>query len=401
MYNYQWDAESHMVGVYQSADGSLVSLNTYNALGQRVEDMTPTSTTDEAYGAGGNLLLRFTGDSNSRSFVPFNGRILAEYYCGGMIFDHSDEIGSITTGTDCTGNAVNERLFYPFGESWTGYALPTLGMHQEFAQLPDYDAETDQYNTLNRHYSPQGRWMSPDPGGLKAVKLDDPQTWNMYAYVRNNPTTRIDPTGLDDITYDQSGNEIDRKKRGFWHNLFVGDTWKLKADSGNTYKLDDALTPLKNGQKYSIISQQQTSGLLANFLTKNATAPGSPGAGPATVLQNSPTGQAWDFKNTSDVKSLGRALFLYTDNNLYHADYLGNLARGYIMASNGWPETVSKAGAGLYQLKEAGRGPVAAGPAWSYYDDPRDTEAIGRGYDLWNSSQQPPSTGEMPFFPLP
>ncbi len=182
-------------------------MNTYNALGQRVEDITPTSTTDEAYGAGGNLLLRHTGDSNSRSFVPFNGRILAEYYCGGMIFDHPDEIGSLTTSTDCTGNTVNEKLFYPFGELWTGAAIPNLGAHQTFAQLPDYDPETDQYNTDNRHYSPSGRWMSPDPGGLKYVHMDDPQTWNLYAYVRNNPTTLTDPTGLEyGSSYNSSGN---------------------------------------------------------------------------------------------------------------------------------------------------------------------------------------------------
>jgi RHS repeat-associated protein len=192
---YQWDAEGRLAAVTSS--GSLVSLNTYNALGQRVEDVTQTSTTDEAYGAGGNLLVRYTGDSNSRSFVPFNGRLLAEYYCGGTIFDHPDEIGSVTTATDCTGNIVNEKLFYPFGELWTGAAIPNLGMHQTFAQLPDYDPETDQYNTANRHYSPSGRWMSPDPGGLKVIHLDDPQTWNLYAYVRNNPTTAVDPNGTD------------------------------------------------------------------------------------------------------------------------------------------------------------------------------------------------------------
>jgi len=181
-------------------------LNTYNALGQRVEDVTQTSTTDEAYGAGGNLLLRYTGDSNSRSFVPFSGRILAEYYCGGMIFDHPDEIGSATTATDCAGNNVQERLYYPFGEFWTGAG--NLGMHQEFAQLPDYDPETDQYNTANRHYTPSGRWLSPDPGGLKVVKVDDPQTWNMYAYVRNNPTTLTDPTGL---TIDSSECDVNKQ----------------------------------------------------------------------------------------------------------------------------------------------------------------------------------------------
>jgi RHS repeat-associated protein len=174
----------------------VVSLNTNNAWGQRVEDITLATTTDEVYGADGELLGRFTGDSNARSFVPFGGGLLAEYFCGGMIFDHSDELGSLTASTDCTGKNVNEKMFYPFGESWTGAAMPNLGAHQVFGKLPDYDAEIDQYNTANRHYSPMGRWMSPDPGGVKVVHLDDPQSWNMYAYARNNPTTMTDPTGL-------------------------------------------------------------------------------------------------------------------------------------------------------------------------------------------------------------
>ena len=190
--------------VYLNANGSLVSMNTYNALGQRVEDISQTlvngvwqsQTTDEAYGAGGNLLLRYPGDSNSRSFIPFNGRLLAEYYCGGMIFEHPDEIGSATTATDCAGNVVQERLYYPFGEFWTGFGgTASAGMHPVFAQLPDYDPETDQYNTANRHYSPSGRWLSPDPNNAGADPRD-PQTWNMYAYVRNNPLNGTDPDGL-------------------------------------------------------------------------------------------------------------------------------------------------------------------------------------------------------------
>ena len=197
-HTYQWDAEAHLTVAYLS--GTAVQTNTHNALGQRVRDVTQTNTTDEAYGADGSLLWRYTGsssDPNQRAFVPFSGGILAEYYSGGTIFDHPDEIGSITTASDQTGNNLQERLYYPFGEAWTGVNLNNLGMHQTFSKLPDYDAETDQYNTLNRHYSPSGRWLSPDPGGLKVVRLDDPQTWNMYAYVRNNPTTLSDPSGLE------------------------------------------------------------------------------------------------------------------------------------------------------------------------------------------------------------
>ena len=196
---YQWDAEAHLTVAYLS--GTAVQTNTYNALGQRVRDVTQTNTTDEAYGADGSLLWRYTGNSsdpNQRAFVPFSGGILAEYYGGspgGTIFDHPDELGSITAGTSYNGSVCQERLFLPFGEAWTGAG--SCGMHQVFSKLPDYDAETDQYNTLHRHYSPSGRWLSPDPGGLKVVRLDDPQTWNMYAYVRNNPTTLTDPSGLE------------------------------------------------------------------------------------------------------------------------------------------------------------------------------------------------------------
>lgn len=198
---YQWDAEGHLTRVLNGAM-TTISWNIYNALGQRVMNQSSISTTLEAYGADGELLWRNTGNSNDpnqRAFVPFGGGILAEY-AGGVppatVFDHPDELGSLGASTDFTGNYSNEKLFYPFGELWTGAAGSGYGMHQTFAKLPDYDAEIDEYNTANRHYSPSGRWMSPDPGGMKVVHPENPQTWNLYAYVTNNPTTMADPTGL-------------------------------------------------------------------------------------------------------------------------------------------------------------------------------------------------------------
>ena len=380
----QWDAEGRMI---QLDSGANAINDTFNAFGWRVYTTYPSiPATNYFYDPQGKFLVGYFGNWNAP--VPFQGRTLAMYTEGAgspLFFDHPNALGSEGQWTNTSGGYGGELQFYPWGQE--GPNTTNGNVYQYYAGLLLYDPQSDGYQTNTRYFIPRhGRWLRPDPIGKGAVRLDDPQTWNMYVYVRDNPTSRIDPTGLDDITYDQSGNEINRKKRGFWHNLLFGDTWKLQADNGNTYKLDDALRPLENGQKYTLVSQQQTVGMLANFLAKNATAPGGSGAGPATVLSNSPTGQAWDFKDTSDVKSLGPALFLYTDNNLYHADYVGNMAWGFIMASNGWPETVSKAGAGLYQLKEAMHGPVAAGPAWSFYDDPRDTEAIGRGYDLWNNS---------------
>jgi RHS repeat-associated protein len=44
--------------------------------------------------------------------------------------------------------------------------------------------------------SSMGRFMTPDPVGIMKQKLLDPQQWNMYAYVRNNPLRFVDPTGM-------------------------------------------------------------------------------------------------------------------------------------------------------------------------------------------------------------
>jgi len=45
--------------------------------------------------------------------------------------------------------------------------------------------------------SSMGRFMSPDPDNLSGILHmdDDPQSWNGYSYVRNNPLNLTDPTG--------------------------------------------------------------------------------------------------------------------------------------------------------------------------------------------------------------
>ena len=46
-----------------------------------------------------------------------------------------------------------------------------------------------------RYYgSALGRWTSPDIGVDQHP--EDPQSWNLYSYVRNGPLSRTDPTGL-------------------------------------------------------------------------------------------------------------------------------------------------------------------------------------------------------------
>lgn len=127
--------------------------------------------------------------------IRLGGRILA-YNLGlaHTVFLHKDVLGSTHMATGPSGSLLQDQLFYPFGQSWT-----SLGTWQEqgFAGFDWLQTDDDRYPTPTRSYQPRlGRWLTPDPGGKKVVRLDDPQTWNAYAYVRNNPTTLTDPTGL-------------------------------------------------------------------------------------------------------------------------------------------------------------------------------------------------------------
>lgn len=59
------------------------------------------------------------------------------------------------------------------------------------------DTESGLDNFIKRyHASSLGRFMTPDPVGVMKQKLFDPQQWNMYSYVRNNPLRFTDPLGL-------------------------------------------------------------------------------------------------------------------------------------------------------------------------------------------------------------
>jgi len=107
--------------------------------------------------------------------------------------DHTDAVGTITMQTDPTGADTWDATHYPWGQPWqqTG-SHPTGGFYAdlEFAiNDPAIPSATREYNPY--YY----RWQTPDPGGRKVVNLDNPQTWNMYAYVGDNPTTFNDPSG--------------------------------------------------------------------------------------------------------------------------------------------------------------------------------------------------------------
>ena len=115
-----------------------------------------------------------------------------------------DHLGTPRIVVDETGERLNVKRhdYLPFGEelfAGTGGRTAALGyasdgVRQQFTSQ-ERDTETGLDFMQARYYgSVLGRFTSPDDF-VYDTHVVDPQSWNLYAYVRNNPLRYIDPTG--------------------------------------------------------------------------------------------------------------------------------------------------------------------------------------------------------------
>ncbi len=170
----------------------------YDAFGRMVENST-TGTEYVYTGPGSQILAQMSGQTVTQVQYPLPGGNLAIYKNGALTYARTDMLGSARLVTDSNQNWLDESGYSPFGLQYNSQTSNVSGA------ASFYDFTGQQQWTVTgiddfpfRKYIPaQGRWMSPDPGGLAAVDVTDPQTWNRYAYVANNPLSFIDPLGLD------------------------------------------------------------------------------------------------------------------------------------------------------------------------------------------------------------
>jgi len=200
---YAWDSNGRPV----TADG--VGL-TYDALGRMAEQNRSGVYTQIQYSPTGfKMYIMTSGTTLVKAFVPMPAGT-AEVWSATMsspYYRHSDWLGSSRLASSSGRAVLYDGAYGPFGEAYaqTGTADPSFtGMNQ--------DTASNIYDFPAREYGTQGRWPSPDPAGIGAAHWGDPQTWNRYAYVRNNPLALVDPTGMDclgDGDPDPGGDPVD------------------------------------------------------------------------------------------------------------------------------------------------------------------------------------------------
>jgi len=170
-------------------------------MGRRVQKTVAGAWTSYIYDLNGKAVSQAYSGGWGPGYVYLNGQLVALY--GGAnttYFIHRDHLGSTRLATNLTqpvtqSNVAESLDYYPYGQL-NNSTDPGLVPHEFTGFLLDPEINQD-HAELRQYGLSQNRWLTPDPAGLAAVDPTNPQSWNRYAYVLNNPLSLADPTGTD------------------------------------------------------------------------------------------------------------------------------------------------------------------------------------------------------------
>jgi RHS repeat-associated protein len=220
--SYFYDAEGNRVG-----KGGAVATDVIYFGGRPMGRYSNGSWTDLLYGTG-VLLAEAPGTQVSTA-----------------VYRLADHQGSTIGQRSSTNQPVGSIQDYgPYGELFNG--SNTSDPYKFTGKERDSESGNDYFGA--RYFaSSMGRFISPDHPFVDQHP-DDPQSWNLYAYARNNPLINIDPTGLGCITDLGQGSDANHEKVEFNNSINSDDcagqhgTWvpgDVSANNTGAYRGDD------------------------------------------------------------------------------------------------------------------------------------------------------------------
>jgi RHS repeat-associated protein len=203
-HTYTYDAEGKILTVDNGTNGQYV----YDAFNRRIWAQTSAATYWYLYDDTGkrtsswlNPTAGNLGTGNEGRIYWGNQQFAYRSWYGTTYFEHQNYLGTERARTDYTGALAATFTSLPYGDA-SSAVIGGYGPDQDNSIFAGMDLDTNTSgaplsdHAQFRNYSfTQGRWLAPDPYA-GSYDFTNPQSFNRYAYVLNNPLTLTDPTGL-------------------------------------------------------------------------------------------------------------------------------------------------------------------------------------------------------------
>jgi RHS repeat-associated protein len=206
-HGYTYDAENRIVSVDNGATTYL-----YDAGGRRVQQKIGSQTCSHYYDQKGRVVIRTDATCATYQRYAYVGNTLLGTYTNyaanqniaPFFYAHGDWVGTERARVDSTtGAACQTVVSLPFGDGQTvkgtcGTVTSDMDFHHFTGKERDSESNLDMFGA--RYYgSSLGRFMTPDwaekPTNVPYADFGNPQSLNLYSYVKNNPLTLTDPDG--------------------------------------------------------------------------------------------------------------------------------------------------------------------------------------------------------------
>jgi len=192
---YSWTYENQLAQLEEPDD--VITTYVYAPTNRRGEELRLVKETETGIinyiWDDQNLIQEVDDTSNIEAEYTLNpqayGNLISQRRDGDSTFYHYDALGSTQSLTDQTGTVENEYTYSAFGQE-----LSSSGSVDNpftwVGELGYYKEEDGRYTLRRREYDDAiARFLSEDP-----ARFDEE---NLYPYVRNNPTSLVDPSGLE------------------------------------------------------------------------------------------------------------------------------------------------------------------------------------------------------------
>ena len=163
---------------------------------------------------GGQVVAEITSSGTwQRGYVYLGSQLLAVQQSNAVSWIHQDPIAKSKRVTNSAGTVVSIVELDPWGGNTNRDSNAAFQPQKFTTYTRDGNAADDaMFRRYNRWWS---RFDQPDPYG-GSYNLRNPQSFNRYPYVQNDPVNFIDPTGLMPCTPGNFSAECDGSGFGGW-----------------------------------------------------------------------------------------------------------------------------------------------------------------------------------------